>query len=163
MTKRKLDDQHWPESSGQKHHAPGIDLKSLTEWLERHSLVKYARGQTRSEAKAPPNRSNQKAPHEAAHVACRRMRRRKLPPQRNLLPTEAPVPLAYRKHACPEANANKPRGDEASSGYPENGIHEGVHLSSNEVVEKPRAILLQCTAPNKRARHGMLVNEISHA
>ena len=104
---------------------------ALNEWLERYSLVKYARGQTRSEAKAPPNRSNQKAPHEAAHVAGGRMRRHELPAQRHLLPTKAPVLLAYRKHACPEANANKPRGYEASNGYPENGIYEGVHLSSN--------------------------------
>ena len=32
--KGKPDDQQWPESSGQKHHALGIDRKSLTELLD---------------------------------------------------------------------------------------------------------------------------------
>ena len=32
------DDRQRPESSGQKHHAPGLDWKSLTDWLGRTLL-----------------------------------------------------------------------------------------------------------------------------
>jgi len=33
-------------------------------------------------------------------------------------------------------------------------LAKDITVNPNEVVEKPRSILLQCADPNKRARHG---------
>ena len=40
-TKEQFNDQQKPESSGQRHHSPGVDGKSLEELLERLATIAF--------------------------------------------------------------------------------------------------------------------------
>ena len=51
-TEGQHDDCQWPESLGQKRHAPGVDRKSLTEWLAMHAVGRKSHQQSAEHATA---------------------------------------------------------------------------------------------------------------